>query len=307
MYGSSLRLVTRRPRDSRIAAREAAAMPFPREETTPPVTNTNLVMAGQFRKFAFYRNSMPRDQARDAFDRADAHAMRRLQRRRARTRLARAPCLDDDRSERHALVSPNCARPLRHPLARRSRPTARATASIAGVFGVPATSARSGIITCAGLSRCALAAAPDRGADRSRASSRASRIRARSSDQRGRFAGVDLLVEQRTIDGRRLIEIARRLRHVDERRRAIAQQRRDARDRRSRCDADARRSEERRQTPRELVGVEPLQVLVVQPLRACRGRSVPATTTSPARSNQPTNSSTPNTSASPCAQPSRAR
>src|SRR5689334_23514590 len=28
------------PRDSRIAAREAAAMPFPREETTPPVTNT---------------------------------------------------------------------------------------------------------------------------------------------------------------------------------------------------------------------------------------------------------------------------
>jgi len=28
------------PRDSRIAAREAAAIPFPKEETTPPDTNT---------------------------------------------------------------------------------------------------------------------------------------------------------------------------------------------------------------------------------------------------------------------------
>src|SRR3970282_2619249 len=44
MYGSSLMLVTRMPRDSRIAARDAAAMPFPREETTPPVTNTYLVI-----------------------------------------------------------------------------------------------------------------------------------------------------------------------------------------------------------------------------------------------------------------------
>src|SRR3954454_2016601 len=37
-------LVTRMLRDSRIAAREAAAMPFPREENTPPVTNTYLVI-----------------------------------------------------------------------------------------------------------------------------------------------------------------------------------------------------------------------------------------------------------------------
>src|SRR5687768_16086150 len=44
MYGSSLMLVTRMLRDSRIAAREAAAMPFPREETTPPVTKTYLVI-----------------------------------------------------------------------------------------------------------------------------------------------------------------------------------------------------------------------------------------------------------------------
>ena len=38
--------VTLRPRDSRIAAREAEAIPLPREDTTPPVTKTNLVMFG---------------------------------------------------------------------------------------------------------------------------------------------------------------------------------------------------------------------------------------------------------------------
>jgi hypothetical protein len=37
--------VTLRPRDSRIAAREAEAIPLPREDTTPPVTKTNLVMS----------------------------------------------------------------------------------------------------------------------------------------------------------------------------------------------------------------------------------------------------------------------
>ena len=37
-------MVTLRPRDSRIAAREAAAIPLPREDTTPPVTKTNLVI-----------------------------------------------------------------------------------------------------------------------------------------------------------------------------------------------------------------------------------------------------------------------
>jgi len=31
-------MVTLRPRASRMAAREAAAMPLPREDTTPPVT-----------------------------------------------------------------------------------------------------------------------------------------------------------------------------------------------------------------------------------------------------------------------------
>src|SRR5215471_9931013 len=42
------------PREARIAANDAAAMPFPREETTPPVTNTNLVMGDKFWKFTFY-------------------------------------------------------------------------------------------------------------------------------------------------------------------------------------------------------------------------------------------------------------
>jgi hypothetical protein len=37
--------VTFKPRDSRIAASEAAAIPFPKEETTPPVTKTYLVIA----------------------------------------------------------------------------------------------------------------------------------------------------------------------------------------------------------------------------------------------------------------------
>src|ERR1043166_6630973 len=44
------------PREARMAASDAAAMPFPSEETTPPVTNTNLVMGDKFWKFAVYTN-----------------------------------------------------------------------------------------------------------------------------------------------------------------------------------------------------------------------------------------------------------
>src|SRR6266481_2928122 len=47
-------LVTRMLRDSRIAARDAAAMPFPNEETTPPVTKTYLAIyptRGEMTKF----------------------------------------------------------------------------------------------------------------------------------------------------------------------------------------------------------------------------------------------------------------
>ena len=37
--------VTFKLRDSRIAASDAEAMPLPREDTTPPVTKTYLVMS----------------------------------------------------------------------------------------------------------------------------------------------------------------------------------------------------------------------------------------------------------------------
>src|SRR5687768_4846116 len=43
----------RMPRDSSIAAREAAAMPLPSEETTPPVTKIYLVIA-TYAVCAFY-------------------------------------------------------------------------------------------------------------------------------------------------------------------------------------------------------------------------------------------------------------
>ena len=43
MYGSSLRCVTRRPRASSSAPSDALARPFPIDDTTPPVTKTNLV------------------------------------------------------------------------------------------------------------------------------------------------------------------------------------------------------------------------------------------------------------------------
>src|SRR5439155_17900410 len=44
MYGSNFASATRKPRASRRAPIEAAAMPFPSEETTPPVTNTYLAL-----------------------------------------------------------------------------------------------------------------------------------------------------------------------------------------------------------------------------------------------------------------------
>src|SRR5450755_4490690 len=49
IYGSSLTIAILRPRASSIAPSEAEARPLPREETTPPVTNTNLVMLGHRR------------------------------------------------------------------------------------------------------------------------------------------------------------------------------------------------------------------------------------------------------------------
>src|SRR6476661_1058008 len=54
-YGSSFTIEILMPRVSRIAAREAAAMPLPREETTPPVTKQNLVIAYISDVYEFYR------------------------------------------------------------------------------------------------------------------------------------------------------------------------------------------------------------------------------------------------------------
>src|SRR5207342_18941 len=45
MYGSSFIMVILRPRASRMAASDAAAMPLPNEDTTPPVTKMRRVMA----------------------------------------------------------------------------------------------------------------------------------------------------------------------------------------------------------------------------------------------------------------------
>src|SRR5688572_25278013 len=49
MYGSSFMFATRRPRFSMSAPIDAARSPFPREDTTPPVTNTYLVWLAMVR------------------------------------------------------------------------------------------------------------------------------------------------------------------------------------------------------------------------------------------------------------------
>src|ERR1700736_4074479 len=49
IYGSSSAMLTLSPRASRMAPRDADAMPLPSEETTPPVTKTNRVMMGHRR------------------------------------------------------------------------------------------------------------------------------------------------------------------------------------------------------------------------------------------------------------------
>src|SRR6266496_1219870 len=46
MYGSNFCIVTASPRSTSRRPNEAAAMPFPREETTPPVTKMYLVAFG---------------------------------------------------------------------------------------------------------------------------------------------------------------------------------------------------------------------------------------------------------------------
>ena len=46
MYGSNFCIVTLSPRSTSSRPSEAAAMPLPREETTPPVTKMYLVAFG---------------------------------------------------------------------------------------------------------------------------------------------------------------------------------------------------------------------------------------------------------------------
>ena len=161
MYGSSLRLVTRTPREARIAASDAAAMPFPSEETTPPVTNTNLVMGAkvpEIRHFtgtaacATKRGPRPRcvrcslrrrdpaairvarrvaaEQRQHGVDRrrlrraADQHAQRHHHLRRLRARASRAPALSARRSPRASTSSAaNALRELgqRRPVAASTR------------------------------------------------------------------------------------------------------------------------------------------------------------------------------------------
>jgi hypothetical protein len=43
-------------------ASEAEAIPFPREDTTPPVTNTNLVISARFAEVELSQNGMKRYQ-----------------------------------------------------------------------------------------------------------------------------------------------------------------------------------------------------------------------------------------------------
>src|SRR5690625_7775195 len=69
MYGSSFIMVTLRPRASRIAAREAEAIPLPKEETTPPVTNMYRVMYNlvQYESVRQINRPTPREQTGWAF------------------------------------------------------------------------------------------------------------------------------------------------------------------------------------------------------------------------------------------------
>src|SRR5690625_7749229 len=66
MYGSSFIMVTLRPRASRIAAREAEAIPLPKQETTPPVTNMYRVMYNlvQYESVRQINRPTPREETR---------------------------------------------------------------------------------------------------------------------------------------------------------------------------------------------------------------------------------------------------
>ena len=101
MYGSSLRLVTRTPREARIAAREAAAMPFPARRRRRRSRTRTWSWTTSSGNSQFYRKSPDSDANRRAMSRTN-HAS---------ASAAREP--------RDACVS---------------RPSSASTASIAGVL-----------------------------------------------------------------------------------------------------------------------------------------------------------------------------
>ena len=62
MYGSSLSMVTLRPRDSKSEAKEADVTPLPSDETTPPVTKIKRVAEAAIENpFKLQRFTMIRD------------------------------------------------------------------------------------------------------------------------------------------------------------------------------------------------------------------------------------------------------
>src|SRR5215210_137150 len=76
MYGSSLRIETRSPRDLRIRPTLAAVMPLPREEVTPPVTKTYFAMGGTSGGFSDAIGKSCGLQVRAAADHTDATSRR---------------------------------------------------------------------------------------------------------------------------------------------------------------------------------------------------------------------------------------
>ena len=262
MYGSSLRLVTRTPRDARIAASDAAAMPFPSEETTPPVTKTNLVMASQVPEIRILPEpSAPPRESRRASTRPRAI-----------------------RSESRAVIRASVVVAAQQ----------RQHASIAGVCACPATSARSAIITCGGFTPCCRRGGLDRGAERLARPLERRELAVRARSSAARSAGVDLLGEQR--GDRRAAWRRNSAPHPPSRR---AWPRGRAAARATRADGGSRRQVEpraRRETASsrraELVGVEHASCARGSATAACSGSKRPGDGVSPRRSNQSTNSST---------------
>ena len=260
MYGSSLRLVTRTPREARIAASDAAAMPFPNEETTPPVTNTNLGMG----------DKVPEIRHSTGTRRAHAAAITRQPR-----SVRREARLSDARRRRRGATTGRlrCA-PLAQPARRApaasrarvvSRPSSASTASIAGVSRVPHDEHAQRHHHLRRLQRVLRRGGLDRGADRL-ARPLDGREFGRELGQRRPVAVVDVLGDRLGRGMRRRVEVVRGVGHLGERRDPVAQQHRDRPGGRSRARVEPGALEVRREAPTELGLGQPLHVLLVHPL-----------------------------------------